>query len=399
MRVLLVVPALAAVYGGPSRIARDLAVALGRRGLDVDLVTTNADGCRSIAHPTTQWIQCDHYRVRYFSRWGSNEYKFCPRLTIWLLRRTCRYDLVHVISLFNFPVLATALACQFRKVPYIVNPQGMLEPWALAYKGWKKRIYYNLIERPVILRRARAIHALNVNEATNIGALRMGPPVFVLPNGIDVKETIVNANDGPEPFLERFPAARGKTILLFLHRIDPKKGLDLLARAFALVRPQFPNTHLIIAGPDHVGYTAEVRRFFEETGNVDAVTFTGMLEGEMKHSALAASDIFVLPSYSEGFSMSVLEAMAAGLPCVITTGCNFPEAGIAQVARVTAIDATEFAAALRELLADSTAAEAMGQRAQVFVAENYTWDKIAARFEAIIAELIVNETRSGRRLP
>ena len=117
------------------------------------------------------------------------------------------------------------------------------------------------------------------------------------------------------------------------------------------------------------------------------MTFTGMLDGALKRGALAAASVFVAPTYSEGFSMAVLEAMAAGLPCVLTEGCNFPEAGAAGVARVVPIDAAAIGTALADTLADPAAGEAMGARARDFVLRSYTWDQVAARFVALGPEL------------
>ncbi|HTL88172.1 MAG TPA: glycosyltransferase, partial [Leptolyngbya sp.] len=175
------------------------------------------------------------------------------------------------------------------------------------------------------------------------------------------------------------PALRGKTLILFLGRVDPKKGLDLLAPAFAQAYAQFPEAHLVIAGPDNTGFLPTARSYFEQAGCLEAVTFTGMLTGELKHAALAAAALYVAPSYSEGFSLSVLEGMASGLPCVFTTGCNFPEAAIANAAEVVEVDAIAISKAMQRQLADREAAIALGQRAQQFIFQHYTWDQIAAQ--------------------
>ena len=127
-------------------------------------------------------------------------------------------------------------------------------------------------------------------------------------------------------------------MVLGLGRIDPKKGLDLLAKAFTKAHQVFPDTQLIVAGQDNTGFLPIAQNYFEEAGCSSAVKFTGMLTGEIKYAALAAANIYVAPSYSEGFSMSVLEGMASGLPCVITTGCNFPEAS--EVSEIVDIDPT-----------------------------------------------------------
>jgi glycosyltransferase involved in cell wall biosynthesis len=377
----MLIPSLSVIYGGTSKTSPALAAALGRRGFSVDLVTTDADGPCKLDVPLGCWVEQEGYRVRYFSRFGNAEYKFSPALLTWLVRHVQDYDLVHINSNFNFPVLACALACRLRGVPYLITPHGMLEPWALGYKAWKKHAYYRGIERPLVLRRAKAIQALNASEAENIRALKLGPSVVILPNGIEQAEAKEAEPSDVEAFLARFPQTRGKTLILFLHRIDPKKGLDLLSRAISVVHPRFPQTYVVVAGPDNAGFSGAAREFFEAAGVGDAVTFTGMLEGAVKRGALAAASVFVLPSYSEGFSISVLEAMAAGLPSVITTSCNFPEAGEADVAHVVAPETDAFAKALEKMLADPSAAQAMGRRAREFVLEHYTWDQIGARYE------------------
>ncbi len=261
----------------------------------------------------------------------------------------------------------------------------MLEPWALSHKPWKKQTYYRWIERPLVLRGASVIQALNESEAQNIRALRLRPPVVVVPNGIDRQDAVEVDDSDREAFLNRFPQVRDKTVILFLHRIDPKKGLDLLAKAFGSISRQFPNTHLVVAGPDNVGFTETARGYFKGAGVDDsAFTFTGMLEGSLKRSALAAATVFVLPSYSEGFSMAVLEAMAAALPCVVTTGCNFPEAGEAGAANVVPAEAEPLAQALAELLANPETAREMGRRARELVLKDYTWDSIAERMLEVL---------------
>ncbi|MFZ4641667.1 MAG: glycosyltransferase, partial [Nodosilinea sp.] len=227
---------------------------------------------------------------------------------------------------------------------------------------------------------------LSLAEADQVRPLQLKRPMLITPNGIHRQnfEPLVS----PDRFLQRFPDTRGKTLILFLGRIDPKKGLDVLAPAFAQVKTQFPSAHLVIAGPDNVDFLPTVQQFFAEVQCSSAVTFTGMLTGDLKQAALAAADVYVAPSYSEGFSMSVLEGMASGLPCVITTGCNFPEAAAAQAAYVVDPNADQIGAALSRCLQDPEAAKAMGQRARQFIFEHYTWDKIATDliqvYEAII---------------
>jgi len=384
LKVLVIVPALSPIYGGPSTCATNLADALGRRGLKVDVVTTDAAGPHNLRVKLHRWMTQSTYRLRYFRRWGHFEVKFTPALMTWLFRHVTDYDIVHGMSVFNFPADMYGEACRWGHVPHIIHPQGMFEPWAMANKGWKKRVYFRWFKKPQ-LQRANVIHCLTRHEAESIAALGVTTPKVIVPNGIS-PESMVNGD--ANAFLLRYPQLVNKTRLLFLHRIDPKKGLDILAESFAALRRRFPYAHLIVAGPDPIGYWSTASRLFESKGCAEAVTYTGMLTGQDKADALAAADIFVAPSYSEGFSMSVLEAMAAGLPSVITTGCNFPEAADAKVALEVPIDATALAEALASLMENLRAAREMGQRARTFVFQNYTWDQAARKTHEVYTAVL-----------
>jgi len=385
MKILIVIPSLGNVYGGTSKIAVELAQSLGEHKIEVDLVTTNANGSTCLDEPLQTWIDKQYYRVQYFPYWGWKDYKISGSLTKWLFHNVPNYDLVHTISVFSIPTLLAHWICQFHQIPYVMNPQGMLEPWALAYKAWKKQIYYTLLEKPS-LDRAGALQILSQSELEGIQSLKLRAPAVIIPNGIHRQdfETLPNA----EFFYQQFPNTRSKSLVLFLGRIDPKKGLDILAIAFAKVHQAFPETHLIIAGPDNIGFLPTVQQYFADAQCLESVTVTKMLTGQLKLAALAAADLYVAPSYSEGFSMSVLEGMASGLPCVITTGCNFPEAATANAAHVVEIHADAIANALIHCLKYPDEAKAMGDRARQFILENYTWDKIAVQMKQVYIDIL-----------
>jgi glycosyltransferase involved in cell wall biosynthesis len=385
MKILIVIPALGPVYGGTTKSVIELAQALGHRGIKVDIAATTANGSDSLDVPTQIWIEKDSYRIQYFPYLSFLDYKITFSLTNWLFEHVTNYDLVHTNAIFSYPVLAAYWACQLHQVPYIMTPHGMLEPWALAYKSWKKGFYFNLLEKPAF-QRASAIQMLASTEAQRVEPLKLKAPVVVVPNGIHEQDFKTLPN--PEVFYQRFPHTRNKTLIIFLGRIDPKKGLDLLASAFAKVHTHYQNTHLIIAGPDNIGFSKTAQNFFAEAKCLDAVTFTGMLTGSLKYAALAAASLYVAPSYSEGFSVSVLEAMAAKLPCVITTGCNFPEAAAAQAALVVDIDADKIANALFHCLENPQQAKAMGEHARQLIFKKYTWDKVASQMQQVYTNIL-----------
>ena len=313
--------------------------------------------------PLNIWLNKANYRVKYFSCLHKNDLIFSPPLALWLYQNLNNYDLVHTHTIFAPLISLAHQICRIQNTPYIATPHGMLETWALSYKARKKKYYYSLLEKKA-LQQASIIQTLASSEAHQVKSLGFRRSV-IIPHGIHHKE--FTTLPSPEIFYQRFPEARNKTSILFLARIDPKKGLDLLAPAFAQAQQKFPNAHLIIAGPDTISFTATAKNYFIEAGCMNAVTFTGMLTGSLKLAALAASTIYVAPSYSEGFSMSVLEGMASGLPSVITTGCNFPEAAANKVARVVNINADDISNALISFLSNPLAARAMGERARQFI--------------------------------
>jgi glycosyltransferase involved in cell wall biosynthesis len=260
----------------------------------------------------------------------------------------------------------------------------MLEPWAMSYKQRKKRIYYKLFEQHLI-QKASAVQTLSSVELQNLNSLQIQNTVLV-PNGIQVQEFAKLPNS--EIFYQDFPETKDKTLILFLGRIDPKKGLNVLAPAFAKVREKFPETHLVIAGPDNIGFLPQVQSYFQQVACLEAVTFTGMLRGNLKYAALAAADLYVAPSYSEGFSMSILEAMASSLPCVITTGCNFPEAASRRAALVVDLSVHNIQNALIYLLQNPDEAKAMGDRARDLIFHNYTWNQSAQKLAQVYQSII-----------
>lgn len=390
MKILIVIPALGPVYGGTTKSVLELAQALGQRGINVDIIATTANGSNRLDVPTQVWITEKYYRVQYFPYWNCFDYKISLSLSSWLFRHINGYDLVHTNAIFSYPVLPAHWACQIYGVPYIMTPHGMLEPWALAYKAGKKSFYFSLLEKPC-LQRASAIQMLASTEAQQVASLGLKAPLIIVPNAIHQEDFIKLPS--PDVFYQEFPVTRNKKLILFLGRIDPKKGLDLLATAFAKVRTQFPESHLVIAGPDNIGFTSTVQNYFTNLRCLDAVTFTGMLSGSLKYAALAAADLYVAPSYSEGFSVSVLEGMAAKLPCIITTGCNFPEAAIAKAAMVVDIDADQIANGLIECLKNHQQAQAMGERARQLILANYTWDKIAEQMQQVYTNIIKQKSK------
>lgn len=379
MKILIVTPYLGVAYGGTAKVVPEIALELSRLHNRVDIITTNANSKEKINVSLNTWVTQENYQIKYFDCWHKNDFVLSFPLIKWLNSHVSYYDIIHTNTIFSPLVTLVQLICRWQRKPYVVTPHGMLEPWALSHKAWKKQMYYALAEK-VALQKASAIQVLASSEGNCLHNMQITTPLVTAPNGIH-KQEFANLPSA-ELFYQNFPSTRDKTLILFLGRIDPKKGLDLLAPAFARSRALFPQAHLAIAGPDNIGFTPTVQSYFAKVGCLEAVTFTGMLAGSLKYAALAAATLYIAPSYSEGFSMSVLEGMASGLPCIITTKCNFPEAGVAQAAHIVNIDANEVANALIECLSNPQQAKEMGDRAREFIFANYTWEQSAQKLSA-----------------
>ena len=289
-------------------------------------------------------------------------------------------QVVHMHGLWQGHSRRGAAAARNAKVPYVMAAHGMAEPWALRHKRWKKRLYLALVESKN-LRRASCLHALSRPEIGHLRELAPWSPVCFVPNGVDLS----TFDDlPPRAALEaEHPELKDKFILLFYGRVHAKKGLDILAEAMGRLAADFPQLHLLIAGKDD-GALAPFAARVGELGLNRRTTYVGHVAGEEARRVWAAADAFTLPSYSEGFSMAILEAMARSLPCVFTTACHFPEAPDAGAAVVVEPEADALTQALRDLMERTPDQRAtLGANGRRLVETNYTWEQQAARLAAV----------------
>jgi glycosyltransferase involved in cell wall biosynthesis len=211
-------------------------------------------------------------------------------------------EVVHLHGLWQAQTRRGARAALKGRVPYLVAVHGMADPWALGYKSWKKRIYLALVEARN-LRCASCLHALSRPEIGHLRAIAPWAPIGFVPNGVDLA-----AFDDLPPrsaLEEEHPELRGKFVLLFFARLHAKKGLDLLAESLRRVAPSRPDLHVLVAGTDDGAWAPFVARI-EESGLSERITYLGHVSGGRARRTWAAADAFVLPSYSEGFSMAIL---------------------------------------------------------------------------------------------
>ena len=289
-------------------------------------------------------------------------------------------EVVHLHGLWQGHTRRGARAARRAGVPYLIAAHGMAEPWALRHKALKKKVYTALVEGKN-LRRASCLHALSRPEIGHLRAIAPRTPVCLVPNGVDLGP--FHNLPGRDAIEALHPELIGKFVVLFYGRLHAKKGLDLLAKALATIGADRPDLHLLVAGNDD-GALAPFLASVEASGQADRVTPLGHVSGEAARRAWGAADAFILPSYSEGFSMAILEALAARRPAVITTACHFPELARAEGGIVVEPDEAGVTQGLRDLLERSPSErEAMAERGRRLVESQYTWDRQAERLASV----------------
>ena len=289
-------------------------------------------------------------------------------------------EVVHLHGLWQAQTRRGARTAAAARVPYLVAAHGMAEPWALRHKRWKKRIYLALIEAKN-LRRASCLHALSRPEISHFRSISPNTPICFVPNGVDLG--LFDDLPARSELEAEHPELAGKFILLFFGRVHVKKGLDLLASAMGRVATDRPDLHLLVAGNDD-GAWPGFRDRMAELGLTSRMTYVGHVAGERARQVWAAADAFILPSYSEGFSMAILEALACRLPSLITTACHFPEVGAANGAIVVTPTADAVTGGLRDLLDRTNEERArLGHNGRRLIEVHYTWDRQAERLAAV----------------
>ena len=314
MKVLHVVPYASSLYGGPPAVVAQMADTLAGLGVEVDIVTTTAHGNAELDVPTGQPIIKNGVRYFYFTRQGPKFWMFSWSLRCWLYRHVRDYDLVHVHGLFAYTTLPACAAARHFGKPYVITAHGMLDPWCLSHKWWKKLPYYSLLERRN-LQRASAVHVTSSFELSGMAKLGFAAKTHVIPLSVEVP-------DRPA----RNPRDEHVLRLLFFSRLDPIKGLPTLLQALALLRARSGMAVVLkIAGQGCGEYLSELQAMVKRLKISDNVRFVGFLQGEAKSQVLAEADVFVLPSYHENFSLSTAEAMAAGLPVIVSDQVGLAE--------------------------------------------------------------------------
>jgi len=388
MKILHVIASIAPRYGGPSKAVIELCRELAKVGHEVTIFTTNFDGKQNLDVPLERLVEINGFKIRYFPIQWPRYYTVSLPLERALAKNTSKFDIVHIHSIYNFHTIAASHYCRRFNVPYLINPHGSLDPYLTRRHSIRKWIYTSIsLQRD--LDRAAAIHFKTHEEMRLTEPFEIKAPGVVVPNGIDPSEFSHLPASGL--FRCKYPELKDKKIIFFLSRINFKKGLDILARAFGEVARKRDDVYLVLTGPDNEGYGTKVRAWLQEKGALGRSIFTGMLLGEKKLAALRDSDIFVLPSYTENFGLAVVEAMACGLPVIISNKVNiWREVSDGGAGIVTDCDGHQVAEAIARLLDDRNLREEMGERGKKLVEEKYTWPEVAKQMIKVYEQILEN---------
>jgi glycosyltransferase involved in cell wall biosynthesis len=383
MRILHVTPSyLPAVrYGGPIFAIHALCKALAARGHEVQVLTTNIDGPGSSPVPIGLPVNLEGVQVRYFPCPLLRRLYWAPGLGRALRSESGKFDVVHLHSVFLWPTWAAAHAARKAAVPYVLSPRGMLVRDLISRRSWlAKSAWIQIIERSNV-EQAAAVHLTSQLEAVELQ--RFGwrlPRLSVIPNGVDAP----TASEG-ELDTDVTAIAAEQPLVLFLGRLSWKKGLDRLLCAFASTRAG----KLAIVGTDDEGLAPRLVKLAGDLGITDRVRILPRtIIGAEKERLFTAARVFVLPSYSENFGNTVLEALRRRVPVVLT-----PEVGAARIVResggglVVAGDPIPLGAAICRLVSDVDLARSMGEAGQRHAITNYSWASVSVRMETLYESL------------
>jgi len=359
MRVLHVIPSLSPTSGGPSFALPAMARALLPHEIRLIAATTDDDGPGRHLSRVTHGVETpqDGWSALYFPK-QTEFYKVSLPLRGWLRAHVTEFDVVHIHAVFSFASLVAGHAAAAQGVPYIVRPLGVLNRWGMENRRkLVKALSFRLFDLPM-LKKAAAMHYTSRMEMEDAARFGLTNLQRVIPIGIDLAP--FDSLPPRSVFSAHFPETAATRNLLFLSRIDEKKGLDLLIAAFAKISPTQPNTRLIICGDGDPALIGKLKTMATAGGVADRITWAGQVTGELRLAAFSAAELFVLPSHSENFGIALLEAMAAGLPCLSTDQVALAvEAAAVGAVCAVACEGSALSEAMRSLLSDA------GERARL----------------------------------
>lgn len=388
MKILQIVPSISLIYGGPSQMVLGLAPALANAGTEVTILTTDSNGDsgqKPLDVVLNVPIQQDGYQIIYFRCAPFRRYKFSLDLLKWLKNHAQEFDIAHIHALFS-PVSSTAaMICRQQNLPYILRPLGTLDPADLSKKKLLKRLYVALLEGRN-LAGAAAIHFTSQQEAKISVRFAIKTKDLVIPLGV------IPPPKYTDNIKDHLGIREHQPMILFMSRIDPKKGLELLISALEKLLLNGFDFDFVLAGtnPQDPIYEQKIKSEIENSPLKLRTIITGFVTGETKASLLQAADLFVLPSYYENFGIAVAEAMVAGTPVIISDQVHIYQQVLdSESGWVGTTDVESIVNLLTNALSHPQECQRRGLNAKNYALNNFSWDAIAQQviqaYRAIIS--------------
>jgi glycosyltransferase involved in cell wall biosynthesis len=394
LKILHIIPSINPVEGGTNLAVLEIVKALRHFGVDAEIATTNDNGSSNLDVPLQELIEYNDVPVRFFSRLLSNNFKFINEFkmslefTGWLESNIQNYHTIHIHSFFSYLCTRGAMIARKKKINYVITPHGQLDNWVINQKRWKKEIYSLLWERGN-LNNATAIHCTTANEANDVRKFGIPVPIFTIPLGV------TQLTDSPEAkriLHDRYQIPITTPIILYLSRLHPKKRADLLLQSLSQLKSE-KEFYLILAGSGDPEYEKYLRNLVVELKLDAHTTFTGFVQGREKTLLLQGSDIFTLPSYGENFAIAVAEAMAAGLPVIITPEVQISTQVLAENAGlVVPGELNLWIEAIKQLLDSVEIRQAIGTKGKNLALRCYNWQSTAEGLASVYTKIIEKQS-------
>jgi glycosyltransferase involved in cell wall biosynthesis len=378
MRILHIIPSLLPESGGPSRAVPELCRALGETGIQVTLFSTHARGHKLSVEPSAEPYEIVLFPAKNGSLTGARQIGKAIK------DRVSDFDLIHIHSLWNLAATWAADAARDANIPYVVSPRGMLSETCLRQRHYVlKHAYAWALERRTVQAAAR-LHFLNADEfrASRNGWFK-NPRHFIAANGVKLDPDSTK----PDLFRARVPEFENRRVMLFLGRLHGIKGLDLQLQALQQLIPKHPDLIWLLIGPDG-GEWRRLKSLIRQAGLEAHVKWMGPIMDDVRYSALAAADVLLQTSFYECQSMTVNEALAVGVPLVVTDSINYAEVESAGAGYVVRRDPAEVARAVESILESSDGGAAMRSAGRRFAADKLAWPRIAATVKLAYGEAI-----------
>jgi glycosyltransferase involved in cell wall biosynthesis len=382
------------VYGGPTESTYQLCRHLGGAGCLVRVLTTDANGLDQVLRVNTQAEVefAPKFTVRYCHR--VLRHSVSPKLVQLLREYVCWADVVHLTTVYAFPIIPTLVACRLTSKPVMWSPRGVLQRWSGSRRPTAKlfweRICKNLAPKNMTL------HVTSNAEARE-SAGRLGEKrIVVIPNGVVV----------PDKLGSRIPGEKNQLRLLYLGRLDPKKGIENLLAACRLLLDDHVSFKLTIAGTGEPSYEDSLRARIVELRQTSTVSLIGDVRGGIKEEVFQQSDALVMPSFTENFGMAVAEALARGVPVIASRSTPWSDVERVGCGLWVNNDSVSLAGAIR--LANTMPLESMGLRGRDWMTKEFSWNPIALRMIQAYVELLsdargpavwLNRVRQGDENP